>query len=279
MAGLAEMEDEMDERKHEGRFLSVNQILEQGIYDRRIYSTLVSRDAYDGYDDVPGRYTEDGEYAMVYRLLLGRDAESVTSLVVSDQLAEAMSIDEEGLHEAAARNTPELFPPKVEKIVDVLKGFEAEDLPGMEEDIKAGMLGAPEVQDIYVVTNETNCMGAGAMYYKDKRILQDLSESLQSDLITLPSSVHEMLVMPDDGQKKAEELEKMIGGVNSMVVMPQEVLGRRALRYDRDTNGLSVYGRDANRLSAGRDQGSSEREQDVRKKKAIHSHPMRRGGR
>lgn len=271
----------MDERKHEGRFLSVNQILEQGIYDRRIYSTLVSRDAYGGYDDVPGRYTEDGEYAMIYRLMLGRDAESVTSLVVSDQLAEAMSLDEEGLHEAAARNTPELFPPKVEKIVDVLKGFEAEDLPEKEteEDINAGMLGAPGVRDVYVVTNETNCMGAGAMYYEDKKILQDLSENLQSDLITLPSSVHEMLVMPDDGKNKAEELEKMIQSINYFAVKPQEVLGRRALRYDRDTNGLSVYGRQANGLSAGKDHDSSEREQDRQQNKATHSHAMRRGGR
>lgn len=259
----------MDERNNEGKFPSVEQILEQEIYDRRIYSSLVSRDAYEGYGNVPGRYMEEGEYAMIYRLLLGRDAEGVASLVISDRLAETMSLDEEGLHEAAARNTPELFPPKVEKLVDVMKGFEAADIPEIEESLQAGMLESPEVQDVYVVSNETGVLGAGAMYYEDKKILQDLSQSLQSDLIVLPSSIHEMMAMPDDGQKKAAELEGMIEAANSAVVMPKEVLGWKALRYDRNTNELSVA----------RDQDSPEREQDMQQRKAARSTPMRRGGR
>ncbi len=249
--------------------VQVDRMLDQGIYDRRIYSSLVSRDTYEGYGNVPGRYTEDGEYAMIYRLLLGRDAEGVTSLVISDRLAEAMSLDEEGLHEAAARNTPELFPPKIEKLVDVMKDFEAADIPEIEESPQADVLESPEVQDVYLVSNETRVLGAGAMYYEDKKVLQDLSESLQSDLIVLPSSIHEMMVLPDDGQKKISELEETIESVNSSVIKPREILGWKALRYERNTNELSVA----------RDQDSPEREQDRQQRKAARSTPMRRGGR
>lgn len=260
----------MDNRNNNMKFPSVDQILEQKIYDRRIFSSLVSRNAFERSENIPGRLTQDGEYGVIYNILRGRDAEGMSSRVITEELAERMSLDEEGLHEIATRNTPELFPPKVIRMADALKGYEAEGGAETGENIQMGMFDMPSMQDLYVVSNETGFLGAGAIYNEDKKVLQELSENLQSDLIVLPSSIHEMLVTPDNGKLEAPELEEMIKDVNTTEVMPHEILGWKAMHYDRDTNELSVL----------KDQHCPSREQNKQQKRERHNnHRMRRGGR
>lgn len=84
---------------------------------------------------------------------------------------------------------------------------------------------------MYVLTNTDRMYGAAAMLYSEK--LKELADSLQCDLLILPSSVHEVLVLPDAGGAQYGFYSDMVEEVNTTQVDPEEILSYHLYRYDR----------------------------------------------
>lgn len=79
----------------------------------------------------------------------------------------------------------------------------------------------------YIVTNTMNFRGASAIL--DQKVLKELAQKLKvSKFIVLPSSIHEMIVIPDDGKNDIEELSRMVQEVNLTQVEPEERLTDQA---------------------------------------------------
>ena len=91
-------------------------------------------------------------------------------------------------------------------------------------------LGDDEPEIMFVVSNESRCKGAGVIGYPD--IFNEISDKLGGDFFVLPSSIHEFLVVVDNGDFKSCELEDMVKDVNSSVVNPSDVLTDHAYHYD-----------------------------------------------
>ena len=56
----------------------------------------------------------------------------------------------------------------------------------------------------------------------------------------LPSSVHEVLIMPDDGHTNAKDLAMMVRDINEHEVSPEERLGNKVLYFRTDLQKLQV---------------------------------------
>lgn len=84
---------------------------------------------------------------------------------------------------------------------------------------------------MYVLTNRAKLNGASAMLYSDK--IRELAEWLQSDLMILPSSVHEVLLLPDDHEQEYAFYRQMVEEVNTTQVDPEEILSYSLYRYSR----------------------------------------------
>lgn len=90
--------------------------------------------------------------------------------------------------------------------------------------------------DQTVVTNKYKLFGASAIY--NKEILKEVADKYKSDLYILPSSIHEILLIPISiGDKK--EIDSMVREVNETQVDPQEVLSNHAYIFRRDT--MEIY--------------------------------------
>ena len=85
---------------------------------------------------------------------------------------------------------------------------------------------------MYVLTNQAKLNGASAMLYSDKIV--ELADSLQSDLMILPSSVHEVLLLPDDSEQQYDFYRQMVEEVNTTQVEPEEILSFNLYRYSRE---------------------------------------------
>ena len=80
---------------------------------------------------------------------------------------------------------------------------------------------------MYVVTNQSGLMGASAIL--DKKTIADyFSGSGITSFIVLPSSVHEMLLVPEQLSPGMEELNEMVRSINETQVRPEERLTDRA---------------------------------------------------
>lgn len=84
---------------------------------------------------------------------------------------------------------------------------------------------------MYVLTNREKIFGAAALLYSKE--LKLLAERMGCDLLILPSSIHEVLLIPDDHRKGYDFYVKMVDEVNRTQVEPEEVLSYRLYRYSR----------------------------------------------
>ena len=84
---------------------------------------------------------------------------------------------------------------------------------------------------MYVLSNNQRNYGAVSILYEG--LLKDIGERLQEDYYVLPSSVHEVIIVPESNSPGQEELEHMIVEINETQVEPEEVLSDRAYYYSR----------------------------------------------
>ncbi len=83
---------------------------------------------------------------------------------------------------------------------------------------------------ILVVSSQNHCHGARALLSEET--LKQVHGMLGSDFIVLPSSIHEILCVPDDGQMSYSELRSMVREVNATQVQTQDFLSDNILRCD-----------------------------------------------
>ena len=64
----------------------------------------------------------------------------------------------------------------------------------------------------YYLTNSNIVNGAATILYPD--ILKTIGDKFQGNYFILPSSIHEVLLMKDDGEINVEELQSTVRSVN-----------------------------------------------------------------
>ncbi len=93
-------------------------------------------------------------------------------------------------------------------------------------------LGEDAYLPLYVLTNQQKLYGAAALLYSEG--MKRLADQWQSDLLILPSSVHEVLLLPDDGRNEYAFYRQMVEDVNTTQVEPEEILSYSLYRYRRE---------------------------------------------
>lgn len=129
---------------------------------------------------------------------------------------------------AARHNTPHLLQPTFCPLTQMLAQMQ---LPDMEDMDLAEQL--PDYP-LYLLTNRRQFLGAATILYHD--LLKKCADELQSDLLILPSSIHEVLLLPYDGNQSLEECSRIVCQVNEDSVSPEEILSDHVYLFDRRTN-------------------------------------------
>lgn len=164
----------------------------------------------------------------------GKELENATILIHNSHVR-LWNITEKMLYEDAKRNTPRLLPPRlltIEAMMQEIFMQDSQEHPGEDDRKEEDWLAAAteRVADsgdgksaaMYVLGNRRKLFGAAAFLYDG--VLQGIAERLGCDFYLLPSSIHEMILVPDDGGQDPEELWKMVCEINATQVEPEEVL-------------------------------------------------------
>lgn len=94
-------------------------------------------------------------------------------------------------------------------------------------------LGVPDVVNLYVITNTMKNLGAGALV--NHSVQKALYEYFNGkNLYILPSSIHELLILPEDDSfpRSVEELLSMVKAVNSTEVAEDDFLADHVYYFD-----------------------------------------------
>lgn len=91
---------------------------------------------------------------------------------------------------------------------------------------------------MYILTNESRCLGAGCVLYHG--VLQACAKKLGKEFYLLPSSIHEMILIPCDEAEDPGMLICMVRDINRTQVLPSEILSDYIYKYDGGRNILSM---------------------------------------
>lgn len=118
---------------------------------------------------------------------------------------------------------------------------EVHDMMQMLEELGYGIVTEEQIPELsmIVATNKSRMFGAIAMKAVDK--LAEIADRYETDLVILPSSIHEVLLHPVKEDTNFLELDAMVREVNATQVAPEEVLSNNAYRYNRDERSITYY--------------------------------------
>ena len=91
---------------------------------------------------------------------------------------------------------------------------------------------------MYILTNSSKLFGASELLKKD--ILHNIAEKLQDNLIILPSSTHELIILSEKDAPSEEKAADMVKEINATCLAPNEVLSNHVYRYERLTQAVSI---------------------------------------
>lgn len=159
-----------------------------------------------------------------------RELGSATILIYNNHL-DMWKITKEQLYQDAKRNTPRIMPARLLAMEEVMKELLMKEIKvGKEEEgkneIAQQLMEALAEETIsgkmYVLGNQMKLFGAAVLLYE--HVLEAIADKIQSNFFILPSSIHEVILIPDDEEMEAEELWKMVCEINATEVEPEEVL-------------------------------------------------------
>lgn len=173
------------------------------------------------------------DFAIIFYCQLPADAGNHANILIYHQHLEFWNIDSNELYRIARINTPLLLPHHMESMQSVLKLLPLEDF----EELHTFDEDEPHM---YVLSNHYHLHGASVILYDG--LLQQIAERLEKDFIVLPSSIHEVLVIPADHMEDAAPYLTMVKEVNETQLADDEILSDHVYYFSRESQLLTMYG-------------------------------------
>ncbi len=165
---------------------------------------------------VPHR--QEADLAMTYHVRIDLPGEGMGSAMVTNEMLKNFGVSEAQLHEDAMQNSKEMLPAKFAPMATILFGVPEEQA-----------MAEGEIP-MMVLTNEKQVYGASALFYPEQ--FENMEEKLGGSYFVLPSSVHEIIAVPDDGSLEAKDLEEMVTEINASQVEPRDQLSDHVYHFD-----------------------------------------------
>lgn len=146
------------------------------------------------------------------------------TILVRNSHMKSWGVTREELYQAAKENTRRIFPPELVNMEDLIQRMTE------REEVE-------ELFPMFVLTNTCKQFGAVCILYKEQ--LEQVAAKMKKNLYLLPSSVHEMILLPDCGERP-ETLRRMVEEVNETQVAEEEILSDSVYYYDRMVGQVSL---------------------------------------
>lgn len=177
------------------------------------------------------------DLAIVFYYLLAKAPYENASILIHNQHLIHWNISVDTLFALAKENTPFLLSSCCDSLTELLLPV-MEHLSGQEQEEALSALQASRPVPMYVLTNQQRFLGACCILYDN--VLKEIAAHLDSDLYILPSSIHEVILIPANVTESAAALSQMVSEINQSEVSPEEVLSNHIYYYHRLTDRITM---------------------------------------
>lgn len=171
------------------------------------------------------------DLAIVFYVLVELDdeGERMATMMIKNEHLEWWGKSAEELFQISLQNAEMLLPSELTSMLVVIE----ELVPVWER---------PEVTEeddyMYVLTNNRRSFGAGTILYPER--LKAIGMYLKESFYVLPSSVHEVIILPESRAIEKDELQQIVYEINHTQVPDEEILSDNVYYYDIKENKLQM---------------------------------------
>lgn len=176
-------------------------------------------------------YSRFLDFAITLRRTVEVSPRGIGTIAVTKELMECWDVTEEALWEAAWNN---LYQEKF--LIDDLDKIVKSEV--REEDFNIDTLDFEKIPPMYIISNQEREYGARAILRMD--ILHKISRKLDCNLYILPSSTHEIILVPDDAGIDVERMRESVRSINESMVPKHERLSDEVYYFGRDKGILEI---------------------------------------
>lgn len=214
-----------DENKKEPMLLNVSDFLDYEKAKTKVTYKLINYERnIELLEDVP--HIRFLDLAIVFQYVVSMEQKQSATILIHNKHLKMWEKTTDDLFQIAGNNTKRIFGVKCASMQEVLG-----NIFGLEEEIE-------DVPDMYILTNEIGMSGASTMLYTDE--LKKISERLKCNLYILPSSVHEVILIPADKTINPTILKHMVYQVNRTQLITEEVLSDSVYFFSCEKNAIML---------------------------------------
>ena len=209
------------------------------------------------------------DMAIVFFMMIKCDKDGQATALIYNQHLIPWEINVEQLRDVALNNTWKKFPPQIKKMEDIISEMILKDIledednkdeceecldeddDNIREEIEYGQFTYREMEDIikeevsnmkpdsdidmYVLTNNIRFYGATCITYP--HVIRDFANEHQSDVYIIPSSIHEVILIPGNKWER-DKINEMITEVNTKELDEVEILSDHVYIYNREEDAI-----------------------------------------
>lgn len=163
------------------------------------------------------------DLAVMYQLTFETKAGCIGSAIVFEQHRKLWGVTEDILFQTALTISAAQRPFSLMPLSMLCPG-----LPVPEENKR----------EMYVLSNTATFFGASVLLYPG--VLRDVYQRLQEKFYILPSSVHEVILLPYAPEYELSQLQEMVREINQTELQPYEILSDRVYQYDPQADQIEL---------------------------------------
>ena len=192
-------------------------------------------------------YIEFLDLAVTFHCLIQQESASLGTIRITNEHLELWQVTKEELLQQAFTNTPKLLPPVLRQMEDVLKELlNSEELSMNQEETQIELQRLEQTKEqeesnqnaMYILSNVKGINGASCMMYPD--VIRNFCRILKCNVYVLPSSIHEVILLPAASFYEKEQLEEMVYEINQSEVPYEEVLSDHVYYYSLEKKQLMM---------------------------------------
>lgn len=205
------------------------------IKDSIVYSLINTERNRELLEDLP--HMDFMDLSVVFQCMMAGDDYGMAAVRIHNVHLKLWDVTVNDLLQAAEKNTPWLMGYELKSMKDVLHEIMESEQPE-EEDCDAYMAEIENAVPMYVLSNQYRVDGAACILYPT--LPARICNRLGSSFYIIPSSIHELLILPSDNTDDSDKIREMIKEINDTQVAEEEILSYSLYFYEREENRLYI---------------------------------------
>lgn len=180
-------------------------------------------------EDIP--HIDFLDLSIVFQCMIAQEELGRASILIHNVHLKLWDVSVEKLYQAARENTQRLQEYEIKTMAEVLREIVRTENPE-ETDDEDYVTELSDNVPMYVLSNKSRVEGAACMLYPN--LIRDFADAVGSSLYIIPSSIHELLLLPAGQEEESREIKHMIREINDTQVNAEEILSYSLYFYDRE---------------------------------------------